>query len=179
MLESTSLKASNVPSERHRRRSRKNDGTCAATSQPVVYLVGAIAFFGAGPQAAAMLHPWPLARRAHAANTAGRGFHRHSAGVAFGISSETSRTQPSETLKPMTRTGLLYWPSNKSSTTASRSVSFEVRLAPGTPHSTEVVEDHIDVPVDAGADRWWGTHPPTPAAESESKDCGWIFVPID
>ena len=46
------------------------------------------------------------------------------------ISSETSRTQPSERLKPTTRTGLLYWPSNKSLMTASRSV-FNVCLAPG------------------------------------------------
>jgi hypothetical protein len=31
---------------------------------------------------------------------------------------------------------------------------FDVRFAPGTTHSTEVVEDQIDIPVHAGNDRW-------------------------
>ena len=31
---------------------------------------------------------------------------------------------------------------------------FNVCLAPGTTHSAEVVEDQIDIPVDAGDDRW-------------------------
>src|SRR5215211_7622330 len=38
-------------------------------------------------------------------------------------SSETSRHQPSATLKPTTMTGLWYWPSSRSQMTISRSVS--------------------------------------------------------
>jgi hypothetical protein len=47
---------------------------------------------------------------------------RRTARAVLATKSETSRTQPSAMLKPITRTGLLYWPCSRSAMMVSRSV---------------------------------------------------------
>jgi hypothetical protein len=78
----------------------------------------------------------------------------------WATSSETSRTQPSETLKPNANWVAVLAVQQIVDNSFKIGV-FEVRLAPGTTHSTEVVEDQKDIPVDAETIDG-RTHHPTP-----------------